>query len=89
MKNKIILHVPHSSSYFPFLDGFLVDEMALEKEILKLTDWYTDELFFSEHEEMVIANFSRIFCDPERFEHDSEEVMAQFGMGVLYEKLDN
>lgn len=89
MKNKIILHVPHSSSHFPFLDGFLVDEMALEKEILKLTDWYTDELFFAENEEMVIANFSRIFCDPERFENDSEEVMAQFGMGVLYEKSDN
>ncbi|MFM7683067.1 MAG: hypothetical protein ACKO7P_10015 [Bacteroidota bacterium] len=28
MKNKIILHAPHSSAHFPFLDGFLDDEMV-------------------------------------------------------------
>ena len=34
-------------------------------------------------------SFSRIFCDPERFTDDAQEVMAQYGMGVLYEKNDN
>ena len=38
---------------------------------------------------MIKANFSRIFCDPERFTDDSQEIMAQFGMGVLYEKNDD
>ncbi len=88
MKNKIILHIPHSSTNIPLMDGYIVDLISLEKEILKLTDWYTDDLFYSADDEMIIAEFSRIFCDPERFTDDSKEVMAQYGMGVLYEKND-
>lgn len=57
--------------------------------MLKLTDWYTDDLFYSDEDDMVVAGFSRIFCDAERFPDDSQEVMAQFGMGVLYEKNDD
>ena len=53
-----------------------------------MTDWYTDDLFYSDEDEMIVAPFSRIFCDPERFEDDEHEVMAQFGMGVLYENSD-
>lgn len=45
--------------------------------------------FYSNEDEMIVAEFSRIFCDPERFTDDSQEVMAQYGMGVLYEKSDN
>ena len=88
MENKLILHVPHSSTNIPILDGYVVDEKSLQHEMLKLTDWYTDDLFYSEEDEMITADFSRIFCDPERFTEDSQEVMAQFGMGVLYEKND-
>lgn len=89
MKNKIILHIPHSSINVPLKDGYVVDQNTLEKEILKLTDWYTDDLFYSNEDEMVKAEFSRIFCDPERFPDDSQEIMAQYGMGVLYEKNDD
>lgn len=89
MKNKIILHIPHSSTNIPLKDGYVVDSNSLEKEILKLTDWYTDDLFYSLDDEMIVAEFSRIFCDPERFSDDSQEIMAQYGMGVLYEKNDN
>jgi N-formylglutamate deformylase len=89
MDKKIILHVPHSSTEIPLYDGYLVDSSVLDKEILKLTDWFTDDLFYSDEDEMIIAEFSRIFCDPERFTDDSQEVMAQYGMGVLYEKSDN
>jgi N-formylglutamate amidohydrolase len=89
MKNKIILHIPHSSTHIPLKEGFVVDENYLAKEMLKLTDWYTDDLFYSAEDEMIVAEFSRIFCDPERFTDDSQEVMAQYGMGVLYEKSDN
>ena len=32
---------------------------------------------------MIVAEISRIFCDPERFTDDSQEVMAQYEMGVL------
>ena len=89
MDKRIILHIPHSSTNIPFSEGYLVDSIALEKEILKLTDWYTDDLFYSNEDEMIVAEFSRIFCDPERFTDDAQEVMAQYGMGVLYEKSDN
>ncbi len=88
LKNKIILHIPHSSTNIPITDGYLVDKKSLDKEILKLTDWYTDDLFYSNEDEMMRADFSRIFCDPERFPDDSQEIMAQHGMGVLYEKND-
>ena len=86
---KLILHIPHSSDNIPFKDGYVVDETFLNNEILKLTDWYTDDLFHSDTDEMIIANFSRIFCDPERFSEDEHEEMASVGMGVLYEKTDD
>jgi N-formylglutamate amidohydrolase len=89
MEKKIILHIPHSSTNIPLFEGYLVDSMFLEKEMLKLTDWYTDDLFHSEENEMIVAEFSRIFCDPERFIDDSKEVMAKYGMGVLYERSDS
>ena len=80
--------MPHSSTNISLMDGYTVDENFLAKEMLKLTDWYTDDLFYSYEDEMIKADFSRIFCDPERFTDDSQEVMAQYGMGVLYEKSD-
>jgi len=86
--NKLILHIPHSSSKIPLYEGFIVSRQSLENEMLKLTDWYTHDLFFSEDDITVKASFSRVFCDPERFPDDNMEVMAKFGMGVLYEKND-
>lgn len=89
MNRKVILHIPHSSTNIPLKEGYSVDDEFLENEILKLTDWHTEDLFYSNEDEMVVAPFSRIFCDPERFPDDSQEVMAKYGMGVLYEKSDN
>jgi N-formylglutamate deformylase len=86
---QLILHIPHSSINIPLKDGYVVSHEILQSEILKLTDWYTDDLFNSQEDVMVIAPFSRIFCDPERFPDDEQEIMAKFGMGVLYEKTDN
>lgn len=87
--HKIILHIPHSSVIIPIRDGFLVNDNLLEREILKLTDWYTDDLFYSKEDIIIKADFSRLFCDTERFADDIKEEMAQFGMGVAYEKTDS
>ncbi len=87
MKN-LILHIPHSSTIIPFKEGYCVSDEILNQEILKLTDWYTDDLFENETDISIMASFSRIFCDTERFSDDSQEIMAQFGRGVLYEKTD-
>jgi N-formylglutamate deformylase len=86
---QLILHIPHSSTEIPLRDGYCVSDEILESEIVKLTDWHTEDLFRSDDDELIIAPFSRIFCDAERFHDDEQEIMSQFGMGVLYEKTDN
>lgn len=86
---RLILHIPHAATNIPLTEGYLVSETILNQEILKLTDWYTDDLFENNEDVSIKAPFSRIFCDTERFSDDSQEVMAQYGMGVLYEKTDS
>ena len=72
----LILHIPHSSTNFPLKEGFILDSEKIQQELIKLTDWYTDELFYSDSDEMLISPFSRIFCDVERFENDEDEIIA-------------
>lgn len=85
----VILHIPHSSIIIPEKEGYVINDNEIKNEIIKLTDWYTDDLFSSNNTINIIAPFSRIFCDVERFSDDSQEVMAQFGMGVLYTQTDD
>lgn len=85
---KLILHIPHASIHIPDQTGFLVSNEDLQEEILKLTDWYTDDLFSNAKDHIIRAPFSRVFCDVERFADDAHEVMARKGMGVLYETSD-
>ena len=85
---QLILHIPHASTHIPNRKGYLVSNEVLNAELQKLTDWYTDELFNNATDKAVIAPFSRVFCDVERFTDDSLEPMAKYGMGVLYEKTD-
>lgn len=86
---KLILHIPHSAVNIPLLDGYIQDADKIQNELIKLTDWYTDELFYSDSDSMIIAPFSRIFCDVERFENDEDEIMSKVGMGALYESFDD
>jgi len=85
---SIFLHIPHASPYVPYYDGFVVDMQTIQDEINLLTDWYTDELFDMPYPK-IVAPFSRVFCDVERFEDDNLEVMSQKGMGMYYTHLDN
>ena len=86
---QLILHIPHSSSEIPLLDGYVTSHNKIQQEIIKLTDWYTDDLFDSQVDDKIITPFSRIFCDVERFVDDELEIMSKVGMGVLYKKLDS
>ena len=86
---KLVLHIPHSSTKIPLLDGYVSTQDEIQDEIIRLTDWYTDDLFDTEVDDKIVTPYSRIFCDVERFADDELEVMSKFGMGVLYEKLDN
>jgi N-formylglutamate deformylase len=86
---QLILHIPHSSTIIPFEGGYISSNYKIQQEIIKLTDWYTDDLFDSLIDHKIVAPFSRIFCDVERFSDDKLEIMSEVGMGVLYEKLDS
>ena len=85
----LIIHIPHSSNKIPSIEGYCVDGEVLANEQLLLTDWYTDELFASESTINIKADFSRIFCDVERFRNDKDESMSMVGMGALYTHTDS
>jgi len=97
-KNKVItpllVNIPHSSTYIPpgMKTKFLLSSYNLQKELLRMTDRYTHELFSCVSDLggiSVVYNYSRLVLDPERFKDDEKEIMAAKGMGVVYTKDSN
>ena len=84
---KMLLHIPHSSVTVPeeYRRRILLDDRALNRELLKMTDMYTDELF-AEGRDALIFPISRLVCDVERFRDPAEEHMTEKGMWVVYSK---
>ncbi|MCL2634084.1 MAG: N-formylglutamate amidohydrolase [Oscillospiraceae bacterium] len=82
----ILLHIPHSSLNIPQNDRkhILLDDSALEKEKLIMTDRHLDELCKDIPVNMLISEISRLVVDMERYDDDSQEPMAKHGMGVVY-----
>jgi N-formylglutamate deformylase len=84
----ILLHVPHSSKVIPddVRGDLLITDEELERELLRLTDAFTDEIFDirDSHIEVVVYPFSRMVADPERLTEDAREMMAPMGMGAVY-----
>ncbi|MDB2496372.1 N-formylglutamate amidohydrolase [Verrucomicrobiales bacterium] len=83
-----IRHIPHSSTAIPepYREQFLLSDEELDRELLQMTDRYTDELFGGDAEGALVFPVSRLLVDVERFEDDDQEIMASRGMGVLYTK---
>jgi N-formylglutamate deformylase len=83
-----VLHIPHSSRQVPAEEGqaILLDGAALNNELLRMTDTYTDELFPLTVVEAgrLVFPISRLVCDVERFPSDENESMAARGMGAIY-----
>jgi N-formylglutamate deformylase len=84
----VVLHIPHSSRRVPADErqAILLDDAALDSELLRMTDAYTDELFPLTPVEAARLVFpvSRLVCDVERFPTDENEPMAARGMGAIY-----
>jgi N-formylglutamate deformylase len=88
---SMIFHIPHASTTIPgdIQSQFVLDDETLSIEILKMTDFYTDELFYeaADQDDVVVKYpVSRLVVDPERFREDDQEIMANRGMGVIYTK---
>ena len=88
---RIIVHIPHSSTIIPkvFQQEFLPGKEKLHSELLCMTDWYTDELFFCQDCLTIVHQYSRLVCDPERFLDPEEEMMWQKGMGMYYTRMSD
>jgi N-formylglutamate deformylase len=88
LSQVVVLHIPHSSRRVPAEDrqAIRLDDDALDRELLRMTDAYTDELFPLTPVEAGRVTFpvSRLICDVERFPSDEDEPMAACGMGVIY-----
>lgn len=82
----MILHIPHSSSTVPPEERlqFILDDAALDRELLLSTDAFTDELFSFPDSTSVVFPVSRLVVDPERFVDDAQEPMSARGRGVVY-----
>jgi N-formylglutamate amidohydrolase len=85
---RIVVHVPHASVVIPddLRAAFLLGDGDLERELVAMTDRYTDELFLLPNDVTapVVFPVSRLVVDPERFAEDSSEPMSKKGMGVVY-----
>ncbi len=84
----VVLHIPHSSRFIPERErsSLVLDNAELDRELLAVTDAWTDELFPLPGGDVarVIYPVSRLVCDPERFTDDAAEPMSKEGMGVVY-----
>jgi N-formylglutamate deformylase len=85
-----IIHIPHASRVVPDEERtlMLISDAALEDELLRMTDAFTDELFAVNPALATALVFpvSRLVVDVERFGDDSMEPMAERGMGAAYSR---
>jgi N-formylglutamate amidohydrolase len=85
----LIGNVPHASTRIPddICATFAPSPDELAAEVLRVTDHFADGLFSGVTQlggVIVRHDVSRLVVDPERFEDDAREVMAQRGQGVIY-----
>jgi len=83
--DKIILHIPHSSTNIPLRVGYIANSKTIHDELALITDWSTDTIFSNKYVSKIQCDFSRIYCDVERLQVN--EPMDIFGRGIYYTKL--
>lgn len=85
----MVVHVPHAAVEIPekWRKKILLNEESLRRELICMTDWYTEDLFRMEPDAFyVCAPYSRLVCDMERFRDPTQEEMTANGMWICYEK---
>lgn len=88
--SPIVCNVPHGGILIPeeFKKDFVIEDKALEDEVLYMADNYTDSLYA---ELLYVSSFikstiSRVVVDIERFEKEADEPMSKVGMSAFYIK---
>jgi N-formylglutamate deformylase len=67
--------------------GLLLDDLELDRELVRLTDWHADRLLAwipDAGGALLVNGVSRLVVDPERFDDDATEPMARVGQGAVY-----
>jgi len=89
LHRPLVGHVPHASVVIPpeVRAGLLLSDGALDRELVRMTDWHVDRLFAwipAVGGTLLVNGTSRLVVDPERFPDDAEEPMAAVGQGAVY-----
>ncbi len=68
--DNIILHIPHASLCLPpdFWRDITVDKEIIERELRFIADYKVDELVKNINSHKIIAKYSRLYYDVERFQ---------------------
>lgn len=83
--NHIVAWIPHTGIFLPNVDKS-PKFATLRENALLLADEQVDKLYpFLPHK--ITSDYSRFVVDLERYLDDSQEEMAQRGMGYLYNRL--
>ena len=85
---KVVMHFPHSSLGVPdsFWKDVVIDQTSFTKINFLMSDLLLLELFEFWNYEKVIAPYSRLYVDVEKYWNDAEENMSKYGMGAIYTK---
>lgn len=91
MNEKLLIHIPHASLVLPevFWQDILKNREVIEAENVFMADYLIDKFVPKRKCQILKFNYSRMFCDVERFAQDEKEIMAKYGMGVVYLKDSN
>ena len=76
---NVIIHVPHASLKLPkeFYERLVIPVDRIEKENIFVADYLVDKFIPMNWPNIIKFDFSRLFCDVERFKDDKLEIMSQ------------
>ena len=84
-----LIHLPHCGTDIPvnYKEEYLLSKEELHDNVMQYCDLYTDEIFGSLYKSFggVKNKYSRLFCDPERFDDESEDMHKNHALGWFYE----
>ena len=89
--HKYIIHIPHASLDTPdsFKKQLIINYDTFIKENKFISDYRIDEFVPKDIANVLKFEYSRMYCDVERYLDDEKEEMSKYGMGVLYTKDSN